>query len=384
MLRVMSQHLLWVALLFCLIAVIYYCLAIYSTLDFLKQKIPIDPDFHPPITILKPICGIDNNAYENLASFCRQDYPTYQVIFGVQDPQDPGIAVIKQLMQAFPETDIDLIISDRAIGQNLKISNLANAAELAKHNIFLIADSDIQVTSDYLTTVVQPLQDAAVGVVTCLYRSRFQNWISAFLALIIATEYMPPILISRKLEGMTFGLGATVVIRRSVLDEMGGFAAVADYLHDDFLLGNRPTQQGHQVVLSNYVVQHELATETIADFLKLLIRWNRNIRFSHPWGYLGQLFTFGTVASLGFLLTMQGAAVGWSVLGIVWLARLVMAWVVGVLVLQDEAVKRYWWLVPLSDLVRFALWCASFVGNTIEWRGRRLQLTKDGRIVEAC
>lgn len=376
------HSLLFLPFLFCLTAIAYYSLAIYSTWDFLKQSIPLDPAFHPPISILKPVCGLDHNAYDNLASFCQQNYPTYQIIFGVQDWQDPSIDVIKQLMQDFPSVDIELVISDRAVGKNLKVSNLANAVALAKHPILLSADSDINVTPDYLMTVVQPLQNPAVGVVTCLYRCRTQGWISTFQALGISTEYAPTVFVSRKLEGMTFGLGATLIMRRSVLEAIGGFASVADYLHDDFLLGNRPTQHGHQVVLSNYVVEHELATETMSSFLKQVIRWNRSIRFSHPWGYLGQIFTFGTVASLVCLLTQQGSGLSWSVLGVVWLLRLAMAWMVGVVTLQDDVVKRYWWLVPLSDLVRFGLWCASFVGNTIEWRGRRLQLTKDGQIIE--
>lgn len=378
-----SQFILWIPLLLCLTAVIYYCLAIYSTLDFLKQKISIDPEFHPPITILKPICGLDKNAYENLASFCRQDYPNYQIIFGIQDWYDPGIDVVKQLILDFPSIDIEFIISDRTVGQNLKVSNLANAAVLAKHSILLSSDSDVKVKPDYLMAVVQPFQNPTVGVVTCLYRCCSQGWISIFQALGISTEYSPTVLVSRKLAGMTFGMGATLILRRSVLEEIGGFAAVADYLHDDFLLGNRSHQQGHQVVLSNYVVEHELATETLAGFFKQLIRWNRSIRFSHPWGYLGQIFTFGTVTSLLFLLATEGSTLGWSVLAIVWLFRLMMAWMVGVTALQDSVVKRYWWLVPLSDLVRFGLWCVSFVGNTIEWRGRRLQLMKDGRIVES-
>jgi ceramide glucosyltransferase len=223
-------------LLFCLTAITYYSLAIYSTWDFLRQSIPVEPEFYPPISVLKPVCGLDHNAYTNLASFCQQDYPTYQIVFGVQDGQDPNIDVVKQLIQDFPAVDIDLVISDRAIGQNLKVSNLANAAALAKHSIWLSSDSDIKVTPEYLRTVVQPLKNIAVGVVTCLYRCRPEGWISIFQALGISTEYTPTVLVSRKLEGMSFGLGATLILRRSVLEEIGGFASVADYLHDDFWL----------------------------------------------------------------------------------------------------------------------------------------------------
>ncbi len=379
-----SHYVIGLPLLFCLTAIIYYCLAIYSTFDFLKQSIPVDPEFHPPITILKPICGIDRTAYENLASFCRQDYPSYQIIFGVQNPNDPGIGVVKQLIQDFPSVDMELVVSNRAIGQNLKVSNLANAATLAKHAILLNADSDICVDPTYLRVVVQPLKDLSVGVVTCLYRCCPHGWLTSLFALAISTDNHPTILVSRKLEGMTFGLGATILIRKTVLSSIGGFQSIADFLQDDFQLGHLSSRAGHQVVLSNYVVEHELEINTVSAFVKQIIRWNRGIRVSHRWGYVGQLFTYGIIASLLFLLTTQGSVLGWSVLGIVWLFRLAMAWTVGVTALQDNVVKRYWWLVPLSDVVRFVLWGASFVGNTIEWRGRRLKLTKDGRIVEVA
>jgi ceramide glucosyltransferase len=379
-----SHYILWVPLLFCLTAIIYYCLAIYSTFDFLRQSIPVDPEFHPPITILKPICGIDKNAYENLASFCRQDYPTYQIVFGVQDFHDPGIPVVKQMMEDFPDVDIDLVISDRAIGQNRKVSNLANAAINAKHDLLLNADSDIRVDSTYLMTVVQPFAQPSVGVVTCLFRSCPQGWIASLFALAIATDNHPTVLVSRKLDGMTFGVGATILIRKTVLDSIGGFSAICDFLQDDFQLGHLSFQAGYKVVLSNYVVDHEIDTTTVAAFCNQMIRWNTGIRVSHPGGYLGQILTYGTVASLLFLLTMRGSVLAWGVLSAVWVLRLMMAWMVGVQALQDPIVKRYWWLVPVSDLIRFGFWCVSFASNTIEWRGRRLQLRKDGRIVEAC
>ncbi len=167
----------------------------------------VDAHFHPPVTILKPICGLDSDAYENLASFCRQEYLTYQIIFGVQDFSDPSIEVVRQIIHDFPEVDIQLVISDRVIGTNLKVSNLANAAVEAKYDILLLADSDIQVQPDYLQQVVQPLKDAVVGVVTCMYRSQTQGWVSAFEAIGISTEFLPSVLVARKLEGMAFAMG---------------------------------------------------------------------------------------------------------------------------------------------------------------------------------
>jgi ceramide glucosyltransferase len=362
-------------------AIGYYCYAMYAAIEFFAHPTSVKADFHPPVSILKPICGLDSDAYENLASFCRQDYPEYQIVFGVQDPRDPSVEVVKQIIHDFPTIDIQLIISDRVIGTNLKVSNLANAVAEAKHEILLLADSDIQVQPDYLQQVVQPLCDAAVGVVTCMYRSQAQGWVSAFEAIGISTEFLPSVLVARKLEGMAFAMGATIVIRKSVLEAIGGFSAVASYLGDDFKLGNLPAQAGYQVVLSDYVVDHVLATESVSAFIHHQTRWTRGNRSARPLGYAGLIFTHGTATSLIFLLATGGSFLSWSVLSVTWSLRLLMAWVVGVKQLKDPAAKKLLWSVPLRDLVSFALWCYSFIGNTIEWRGRRLRLMRGGKLV---
>ena len=376
-----SDYVRLIPLLFCLVAIFYYCLGVYSAIDFLSQPQQVTPEFHPPVSILKPLCGLDNNTYENLASFCRQDYPDYQVIFGVQDPLDPVVAVVKQIIHDFPAVKTCLVISDRTIGTNLKISNLANAQTEAIHPILLISDSDIHVGSDYLMTVVQPLCDPTVGVVTCMYRSVVQGWVADFEALGISTELAPTTLVSRKLAGMNFGIGATIVIRNSVLEAIGGFESVANYLHDDFHLGRMPSDAGYQVVLSHYVVDHQLDTQGFVELIQHQTRWNRGIRVCQPWGYVGQIFTFGTVASLLGLFTLQASQLGWLMLGVTWLFRLALAWMVGVKVLNDPVVKKLFWLVPLSDLLRFVLWCYGLVGNRVEWRGRTLKLTREGQLI---
>jgi ceramide glucosyltransferase len=370
-----------VLLLLSLSATGFYCYAIYAAIDFLGRPNPIDPDFHPPITILKPICGIDSDAYETLASFCQQDYPEYQIVFGVRDEQDAAVEVVQKIIHNFPDVDIQLVVSDRTIGTNFKVSNLANAQVEAKHSILLIADSDIRVEPDYLRRVIQPMRDPTVGVVTCLYRSLTQGWIATIEALWISTQFDPSVLVAWKLEGIKFAFGSTIVIQKAALEAIGGFPAIADYLADDFQLGKLPAEAGYKVVLSDYVVEHVLPTASLADSLKRQTRWARGTRVSRPWGYLGLIFTHGTATSLLLLLTTQGSILGWSALGITWSTRLVMGWVVGVRCLKDPVAKKFLWLVPLRDLISFALWCYSFVGNAIEWRGRRLRLIKGGKLV---
>jgi len=382
-------------LFFSLSAIVYYCFAIYASILFFKfnptaSEASLSPGnlescspatLLPPVTILKPVCGADRNTYDNLASFCRQIYPTYQIIFGIQSQSDLSIPIIQKLIQDFPQLDIQYVISDRTIGTNLKVSNLANAAVQAKYDILILADSDIYVGIDYLQRVVQPLSNPAVGVITCMYRSRAEGRIAAFEALSISTEFLPSVLVARQLEGMAFALGATIVIRKSVLDAIGGFSAVADYLGDDFQLGHQPALAGYRVVLSGYIVDHIMTTETWADLLHHQTRWMRGTRFSRPVGYLGLIFTHGIMFSLLFLLSTHGSGLGWAVLSATWITRYTMAGLIGVNYLEDTVAQKWLWLVPLRDLMSFALWCYSFTGDRIEWRGRKMRLTQGGKLV---
>ncbi len=367
--------------LLCLSSIIYYCFAIFASLRFFSQARLSNLSTYPPISILKPICGADSHTYENLASFCCQDYPDYQIIFGVRELEDASVPIIRRLMQAFPQIDIQLVISDRSIGINPKVNRLANAAQKAKHDILLLADSDVRVGVDYLKSVVQPFSDATVGVVTCLYRSRVQGWIAAFEALGTSTDFIPSVLVARELEGVAFALGATSVIRRSVLNKIGGFGAIADYIGDDFMLGNLTAQSGYKVVISAYVVEHVLSETTFSDCVHRQIRWLRNIRFTRFWGYLGLIFTQGTTMSLLLLLVTGGSMLGWLFLATAWMMRWIMAWLVSVYCLRETSTKRWLWLIPVRDMVNFGLWCYGLFGDTVRWRDRCFKLTAGGKLV---
>jgi len=377
----MATYLPWLIFPFCCTAVLYYCYAIYATVDFFRQPHRMDPTFHPAITILKPLCGVDLNTYENLASFCRQDYPRYQVIFSVREATDPSLPLVRELMQVFPDVDIELVICDRTIGTNLKVSNLANALEQAKYEVIVLADCDILVRPNYLQEIVQPLANPQVGVVTCLYNSWAKGWLAGFEALGIASRNHANVFAAHKLEGMHFAFGSTIAIRRAALAQIGGFAALANHLADDFHLGNLPAQQGYQVVLSLYIVEHQLTTTSLFDFFHRQARWARCIRVERFWGYVGLVFTFGTTSGLLFLGATQGSVWGWSVFTILLGTRWVMTWAIAIHYLQDRVVQKLWWLVPLRDLANFAIWCYGLVGTTVEWRGYKYKLRKDGTLI---
>ncbi|GAX41693.1 putative glycosyl transferase, group 2 family protein [Tolypothrix sp. NIES-4075] len=369
-------------LILCLSSVCFYCYAIYAALVWLGNANFIDSEFHPPITIVKPLCGFDSDAYENLASFCQQDYPDYQIIFVVRDRKDPNIEIVNKIIYNYPDLDILLVLGDRIIGTNPKVNNLANGAIKAKHEILFLADSDIRVNKDYLQRVIQPMQDQNVGVVTCPYRSLAQGWVTILEAIGSTTEFHAGVLVSNALNsGIEYAFGSTIAIRKEVLETIGGFEAIADYLADDFQLGNLTAKAGYKVVLSDYIVEHVLAKSSLIEVINRQIRWACGIRASHPWGYLGLIFTYGIVFSLLLLISTGGSTLSCFVLCITWVARLVMAWVVGVITLKEPIVKKFLWIIPLYDLLRFVIWCNGFFRSTIEWRGQRFQLTENGKLV---
>jgi ceramide glucosyltransferase len=370
-----------ILLVLCAAALFFYGSSAFTSLSFFLNPQAVDSTFQPPISILKPICGLDRGAYNNWASFCRQDYRSYQIIFGVSDSTDPAIAVLRQLIQDFPKVDIRLVINSNVIGSNLKVSNLANLEPYAQYNLLLISDSDIRVGRDYLKRMVQPMQDAQTGVVTCLYRSRVYSFVAALEALSISTDFHATVLLARQLGWMKFAMGSSILIRHKVLETIGGFKAIANHLADDFILGNLTAQAGFEVVLSDYVVGHTLETATLTDLIQHQTRWNRCTRAANPLGYLGLIFTHGTVFSLAFLCLSGPSSLGWEVLGVMWTVRILMGWIVGVKGLEDDVAARFLWLIPIRDLLSFGLWCYGFMGDRIVWRGKQFRLVSDGKLV---
>ncbi len=356
---------------------------LWSAYSFLHRAKPA-AGFTPPVTILKPVRGVDPEAFAAFESHCRQDYPDFELIFGVWDPADPAIPAIERLKQEFPERSIRLIVCDKILGTNRKVSNLIQMLPHARHQHLVITDSDIRVASDWLRKVMAPFAGAQVGMVTSLYRGAPESTLGSELeSLGISSEFMGGVLAARIVEGgIHFALGSTLAIRRNVLERIGGFDLLLDYLADDFELGNRTSAAGYRVELADTVVDTHVPGYSFGTFFEHQLRWGRSTRDSRRAGYLGVLLTFGLPWSVLALIAAFGAPWAWALFVAALLTRLAVAWSIGWTVLRDPLVKGLLWLLPLRDFIALAVWIGSYTGRTVTWRGERFVL-KDKKIFRA-
>lgn len=368
---------------FTLAANAYYLLSVVAAFRFFSSRKGNEAGKSLPVSIMIPLHGADFNAYDNYARFCRQDYPQYQIVFGVRDAQDSSVPIVKQLIANFPDQDITLSIRDETIGTNRKVSNLHNMLEHVKYEQILIVDSDIRVSRDYLSSVLAPLADERVGLVTCLYRAaETPDFASKLEAVGITAEFAPGVLMAWMLEGVKFALGSTMATTRTRLDAIGGFHAVADYLADDFMLGNLIEKDGFEVRLSDHVVETAMQPAGFMGMMRHQMRWARSTRISRPMGYLGLLLTYGTALALLTVAIDRASTLSLVLLGVTLVVRLTMGWLIGVHWLRDEILKKLFWLVPVRDLLSFGIWCLSWVGKKVEWRGRLFEVARDGRMIQ--
>jgi ceramide glucosyltransferase len=366
---------------------LYYLLCLWSATAFLRERKAEEraaasvSAFMPPISILKPLKGIDPQIYECLRSHCLQDYPEYEIVFGVSDPADAAIASVQQLQLEFPTREIQLLVCPKVVGANVKVSNLAQLLAATRHDYLIVNDSDIRVEPDYLRRVIAPLEDLELGMVTCLYRGIAGPTLGSKLeSLGVSTDFCAGVLAARQLEGgIHFGLGSTLAFRRADLEEIGGFESFVDHLADDYELGKRIAELGTAVKLSDVVVETLLPHYSMRQFFQHQLRWARAVRDSRAGGYLGLVFTFGLVWSVVAVLSAHGARFSWELLSATAALRLIVAMTVGKYVLRDRQVLRNLWLVPLRDVIAVGIWIASFAGHTVTWRGDRFFL-KDGKL----
>jgi len=363
---------------------IYWLTALILVYDFFRlRENGAAEGFTPAVSILKPVKGLDYQAYENFASFCRQDYPEYEVVFGVADAADPSVPVIQRIQRDFPERNVRLVVGE-AFGTNRKASLLHHMAGAARYDILVVSDSDMRATPDYLRRVVAPLVDARIGLVTCLYKAGAPLNLTAGLeALHMGATFLPSVIVARKVLDMRFALGATLALRKEDLAAVGGFAAIANYLADDYQLGARVAALGRRVFLSDYIITCYLGATNFLDQWEREVRWMRCSRVSRPLEYPGLLLTFCTPLSLVLALISRFDAASLRVLLVSLVLRWVMAWLVSLR--TDNAEMRRWlhWL-PVRDLLSALTWCAAGVGRRVHWRGEEFILQSDGQMVPAA
>jgi len=366
----------------------FYFLSALGLASFLRDRRkkldqpPLPDSQLPAVSILKPLKGVDPAAWESFCSHCEQDYPQFQLIFGISDPCDPAAEVVRKLQTKYPNLSIELIVCERIVGANIKVSNLAQMLPTARHEILLVNDSDIRVPADYLRKVMTPLADPGVGMVTCLYRGIPGHTLGSRLeSLGISTDFAAGVLAARFLEGgIRFGLGSTLAFRRADLHAIGGFETLVDYLADDYELGKRIAGLGRRVVLSEVVVDTLLPAYDLKAFFEHQLRWGRAIRASRRWGYFGLVFTFGLPWAVLTVLAAEGAPWAWGLLVTTLLLRLTVALVVGRGVLGDRQLPGLLSLIPLRDAIAVLVWAASFASNTVVWRGESFVL-KNGKLI---
>lgn len=355
----------------------FYLLSGCGIASFLKHRrrnrVPIESlnTALPPISILKPLKGIDPQIWEAFCSHCEQDYPEFELIFGVSDPEDPAIALVHRLREKYPNRKIELLVCRRDLGTNRKLSTLAQMLPAARHKILLVNDSDIRVERDYLRRVATPLVDSTVGLVTCLYRGIAAPSLGSRLeALGISTDFVPGVLSARFIErGLHFGLGSTLAFRRSDLRAIGGFEEMVDYLADDYEIGNRIARLGKRIELSEVVVETFLPAYSIGQYVHHQLRWARSVRGARRWGYAGLLLTFGLPWATMALLAGRGAAWAWGLFTLTIAARFAVGLVSALTVLEDRQVLRDLLLLPVRDFIAPVIWAVGLLGNRIVWRG---------------
>jgi ceramide glucosyltransferase len=350
----------------------YYIVAILAALRFFARKSTTAgcPQFQPPVSVLKPVRGVDFASHENFASFCRQNYPDYEILFCVNEMSDPAVPVIQQVMAEFPQRRIRILSGALQIGTNRKVNNLALLTKEARHEYLVQSDGDVRGGPNYLKNVIASFADPAVGLVSCFYRGIAQPGLPAELEAIgAASDFFAGALVADWLEGVTFALGASVATTKSWLRKIGGYEAFANFLADDYEIGNRVHKAGGKVLLSHEVVWTIYPALSFREFWEHQVRWVRTVRLVRPASFFGLIVTHGLPWAIAAALVAPTAWISGAYLVAYLLLRLAVAWVVGVRGTHDDVVRRKLWLVPLRDAIHFVVWLAGFASNRVRWGG---------------
>ncbi len=352
---------------------IYYSLALFSAWRFFRcsKKMKTAVSYTPPISNLKPIRGLDPDAYENFASFCRQDYPEYEIVFCVGDASDPALPTIQRLIHDFPQCQIRVLMGSGRVATNDKVAKLVRLTAEAKYETVVISDSDVRVQPNYLRTVVAPLSDPKVGAVTCFYApvpSEEKTWVQRVQSVGMLSDFYAGILVAWQLDGIKFALGPTIATTRERLTGFGGYAAIENRPADDLLVGRLIAEQGYEVSLLNYTIDTVSDFHSLRDLFLKRLRWTVVMRIMRPWGHFGLIFTLGLPWALAAMFLHPTPQVAFVYLSAYFAFRIAMIEVIGKSGLKQPGVYKKLWLLPVWDLLATCIWLTSFTRNSIRWR----------------
>jgi ceramide glucosyltransferase len=359
-------------------SLVYCVLVMLATREYLSAKLPAEGGT-PAISVLKPLCGHDEGLEENLRSFFEQQYPQFELLLAVHHESDPAVEVAEKVLNEFAgRVNARLIVAGESPIPNAKSYSLNRLVREAKYDLLVMSDSDIRAHSGLLAGLAREFAEPRVGLITCPYRAvAGRSLWSRLEAVGMNTELLGGVLVARLLEGMKFALGCTLAVRRSVLDAMGGFAYLQEFLAEDFVIGHRAAEMGHEVLLSSAVVEHRIGSQGMWGNLSHRLRWARSTRRSRPAGYWGQIFTYPLPLAL-LLWAVHGSA--WPLVVATLVLRVGAAVATSEFVVKDPLLRQQWWLLPVQDVLGFLVWMGGFLGDTIVWRDRKCTVLRDGRL----
>jgi len=380
----MSAFPIWrAALLLAIAPFAYYLVAVFAALRFFrKERARKLPEFTPPVSVLKPVRSVDFASYENFRSFCTLSYPEFEILFCVNEMNDPAVPVIQRLAKEFPARRIEVFSSAPQVGANRKVNNLALLTKLARYEHLVQSDGDVRVGPGYLREVVAPFADESVGVVSCFYRGVAErNFWAELEAIGAASDFLAGALVANLPGEVTFALGASVATTKTWLAKIGGYEALADFLADDYEIGNRIHKAGGKVLLSRETVWTMYPVQTWKGFWEHQVRWARTVRLVRPASFFGLICTHGLPLAILAAFAAPTVWIAAGYLGAYAVLRLAMAWLAGVWGLKDETLARKLWLVPLRDAIHFTVWLAGFTSNRVKWADSEFVI-KNGRMEE--
>ncbi|HTZ90187.1 MAG TPA: glycosyltransferase [Alloacidobacterium sp.] len=363
---------------------IYYAIALVSVVRFF-QAAPAEAEeksgFEPPASILKPVRGLDPGAYENFASFCRQDYPDYEILFCVGDTSDPAFPLLEQVVRDFPERRIRILIGSGREAANDKVAKLVRLVDEASHEYLVISDSDVRVKSNYLRKTIAPLANPKIGATTCFYVPiEDTSWVQRLQDVGMLSDFYPGILVAKQLDGVKFALGPTIATTRTRLQAFGGYSSLENRPADDLMVGRLIADQGYDVEILPYSISTVPDYQSLSDLFHKRLRWITVMRHMRPWGHLGLIFTLGLPWALLAVALHPTFAIAMGYLGGYLAFRMVLTALVGAWGLRQRGVWKKMPLIPLWDGLACLIWLVSFLRRSIRWRGQNY-LIRDGVLV---